>query len=142
VPILVLLASLAFGQDAKPDFTGTWQIISRHPSDARPKTEIKQAENTLSIKHLLDRGNSTDWAVYPTDGTVKTTKDGRHTITRTGQWEGRKLILKETGPGNAPWRRSTMHEELTLSDDGRTLTTFFSYNDRSHDHTITSERVH
>jgi len=142
IPIF-LLALLAFGQDTKPDFTGTWQVVDKDPSHARPKNEIKQAGTTLSIKHLLEGGQTTEWSVYPTDGTVKKTKEGRHTITRTGRWEGRKLILEETGPGNAPWRSSTSREELTLSDDGKILTLSFhaKSGDSRHDYKVEFERV-
>jgi len=142
IPIL-LLALSAFGQETKPDFTGTWQIVHNNPSYATVRSEIKQADNTISIKSPLTVGQAMKWSVYPTDGTVKKTKERRHTITRTGRWEGRKLILEETGPGNAPWLSSTSREELTLSDDGKILTLSFHSKggDTRHDYKVEFERV-
>ncbi len=69
---------------------------------------------------------------------------GRHLIERTGHWEDNQLVLQETGPGNAPWRRSTAQTILSLSGDARRMTIkLHNVGDKRsvHDYVIEFERV-
>jgi hypothetical protein len=108
----------AVGQNRQPDFTGVWRSMSitRGPL-AKSITEIKQTDSTAALRSVIPNLPSMDWSIYSIDGKVLKTKMGRHLIESTGRCEGNQLILRETGPGNAPWRRSTERRILSLSGE-------------------------
>jgi len=84
-----------------------------------------------------------EWSVFPTDGTRLKTKMGRHVVEKAGHWEASQLILRETGPGNAPWRRSTEERILSRSSAGRLSVKVHHLSDtrREHDSSIEWEKV-
>jgi hypothetical protein len=132
-------------QNARPDFTGVWRQVSttRGPL-IHSVMEIKQRESTLLLRPVLSEQSWMKWEVYSTDGTVMTTKIGRQVIERNGHWDGNQLVLQVTGPGNAPWRRSTEQRVLSLSQDRSRMIVKIHYlgDKRSvHDYAIESERV-
>src|SRR5579875_2970688 len=115
------LASRA--QNARPDFTGLWRLVSTTLGPVtNAVTEIKQSESTLSLGAVVPGSSSIYWEVYSTDGRVLTTKVGRQLSERSGHWDGSQLVVQVTGPGNAPWRRSTEQRILSLSKDGSRMT--------------------
>jgi hypothetical protein len=105
-------------------------------------TQIEQSESTISFRAIIPN-EPVGWTVFPTDGKVITRKRiGRKSNQKTGHWENGKLILEETGEGNAPWRRSTTREVISLSDDGRIMTiAFHIISDPTHDYAIDYERT-
>jgi len=142
--LLLIVAEIGLGQSAKPDFTGMWRStgISRGPV-VKSMIEIKQTESTFSIRHILEKGTATDWHIYPTDGKVIKTR-GRNHVENRGHWDANILILESTGPGNAPWRRSTERQVIRLSNDGRIMTIKFhelADKDSVHDYAVEAERV-
>jgi hypothetical protein len=144
--VLVLTFTLlALGQETKPNFMGAWRSISitRGPL-TKSITQIKQTASTFAIRVIIPNEPPMDWSIYPTDGRMVTTKSGRNRIERTGHWERNKLILEETGPGNAPWRRSTERQVISLSENGGIMTTrFHNVSDRKglHDYAIEFTRI-
>src|ERR1700761_5528977 len=94
------LIQSGLGQSARPDFSGAWNSTGNGPS-VKTIVEIKQTETTIAIRHIITGSSATVLALYPTNGTVVKTK-GRNHVENTGYWQGRKLILETTGPGNAP----------------------------------------
>lgn len=143
---LVLLLSLfgvAFGQNTGPNFTGTWRPIRIALGPVTGGlTQIEQSESTFAFRAIIPN-EPVVWTVYPTDGKVITRKrTGRKSDEKTGHWESGKLILESTGEGNAPWRRSTTREVISLSENGRIMTiTFHIVSDPAHDYAIDYERV-
>jgi hypothetical protein len=143
---LVLLLSLfgvVFGQNTRPNFTGTWRSIRITLGPVTGVlTQIEQSESTIAFRAIIPN-ETVSWTVYPTDGKVITTKRSwRKSDEKTGRWESGKLVLEETGPGNVPWRRSTTREVISLSEDGRIMTiAFHIISDPAHDYAIDYERI-
>lgn len=147
---IALIAAMAFtalvaaaGPDGRPDFSGSWRsiAITKGPL-VESAVEIQQTESSFSLRKTLG-GPSTNVSVYPL-GTVAKTKMGRHTVSRSARWEGSRLILEETGPGNAPWRKSTELQIVSLSEDGRTMSILFHGSgdrDSKSDYRVDYERV-
>jgi hypothetical protein len=144
--VWVLLFTLSSaGQNAKPDFTGLWRSV---PAMASPVAssiiEIRQTDSTVALRPVIPNRPPNGWSVYSTDGSVLKTKMGRHTVERSGHWDASQLILRETGVGNAPWRRSTEQQTLSLSGRrGRMTIKFHNLSDTKslHDYAVESERV-
>ena len=141
--VVLIVAGIGLAQNGRPDFTGTWRptATSRGPV-VESRIEIKQTASRFSIRHLLG-STTTGWSIYPTDGTMIKTK-GRNRVETIGHWEKNMLILEVTGPGNAPWRRSTTRQTLWLSESGRVLTIQFhelSDKEADHDYAMEFERV-
>jgi hypothetical protein len=144
--LLLLTSTLALlGQATHPIFTGIWSSASRTSgSVAASVTEIKQTGATIALRPVISNQPSQPWSIFSTDGKLLRDKVGRHVIERTGRWSGNRLILEETGPGNAPWRRSTEQRILSLSSDGNRLVIRVNNlrdKERRHDHSIESQRV-
>jgi hypothetical protein len=144
---LFLLAALPFvlqAEDVRPDFSGTWKAISITTGAVPDKSvaEIKQTDSTFAIRTLVENGIRPGWSVYPTDGTVTKRGHGQRADTKTGHWEGKTLVLESTGPGNAPWRRSTTQELISLTEDGRVLKIRVHLpSDPSKDYEVSHERL-
>ncbi len=143
--LLLLALASAFGHNVRPEFAGVWSPIgARSGRLPRSIIEIKQTDFTVALRPEIPNQASVEWSVYPTDGTVMKVKLGRLRIERTGRWRGNELILRETGPGNAPWRRSTEQRILSLSIEGRRMTiAVHNLSDEKsiHDYAMTLERV-
>lgn len=144
--LLVTLAVFsALAQSARPDFNGVWRSVSTGPgSSATSITEVKQTGSTLALRPLIPKQPPMIWSIYSTDGQVLRTKSGRHVIERTGRWQGNQLVLRETAPGNAPWRRSTEQRILSLSSDGtRMIMTVHNLSDvkSTHDQAVVLVRM-
>ena len=132
-------------QNTRPDFTGLWRSVSITLGPLTNSVEeIEQTDFTVALRPVISNEPSTGWVIYSTDGKVRRTKMGRHLIERTGHWEENQLVLQETGPGNAPWRRSTDQTILSLSGDARRMTIkMHNAGDKRsvHDYAIEFERV-
>jgi hypothetical protein len=142
---LLLLTLSSAGQNTKPDFTGFWRSVPAMGSPvASSIIEIRQTDSTVALRPVIPNQPPTSWSVYSTDGSVLKTKMGRHIVERTGHWQAGQLILRETSPGNAPWRRSTEQRTLSLSSPGGRMTIKvhnLSDTKSLHDYAIESERV-
>jgi DNA gyrase/topoisomerase IV subunit A len=151
VAILVILATSAFAQEAKPNFTGDWRWTICHPGScpsAHIQQRIEQTESTVTIANTEDGVAKFSKSVYPTDGREITTHQGRYTGTNTGHWEGKILILQSTesfpaytGPHHGP---STTQWILIMSENGQTMTTqMHNLADKNHrhDNDSTAQRV-
>ena len=143
--LLTFTLSSALGQNTRTDFTGVWRSMSVTPVPlATSISEIKQTDFIVALRLVIPNQPSMEWSVYSTDGKVMKTKMGRHIIEKTGHWEGNQLIVRETAPGNAPWRRSTEERILSLSSDGRRMTVkVHNLSDKKslHDYAIESEKA-
>jgi hypothetical protein len=123
--VLLCIALSCAAQNPRPDFTGVWR-------SANSAIEVEQTTSTISLRPVSPNFTA-PWSVFPIEGAVLKTKTGRHLIERTGHWTANRLILLETAPGNAPWRRST--EERTLSlDAGRLTIHVHNLSDKRHQH--------
>ncbi len=143
--LLLAFTLSAQRRNTRPDFTGVWRSVSitLGPLTNSVK-EIKQTDFTVALRPVNSNESSIRWLIYSTDGKVMRTKMGRHLIERTGHWEENQLVLQETGPGNAPWRRSTDQRILSLSGDARRMTIkMHNVGDKRsvHDYAIEFERV-
>jgi hypothetical protein len=141
--LMVVFVGLDLAQSTKPDLSGIWRSIdiTRGPVvDSR--LEIKQSQSTFAIRYLIENSRATDWHTYPTDGTVLKTRGRNHTE-NTGRWQANTLVLESKGPGNAPWRRSTMRQIISLSENGRMTISFHELSDKHsvHDYAVVFERI-
>jgi hypothetical protein len=141
---IFIFAGIALGQNERPNLAGIWKAtrISRGPV-SESMLEIRQTESTLAMRQLLQSPATTEWSIYPTDGKVFK-KKGRNRVENTGRWQKNILVLESTGPGNAPWRRSTMRQTLLTSASGRTMRIeFHELSDKNsvHDYDVEFERV-
>ena len=124
----LFLSWFATGQNGRPDFTGIWRSVAiTRGQNVESTAEIKQTPSSFSIKQSVRNGALAEWSVYPTNGTVTTTKFGWRSVEKSAHWEGNKLILEETGPGNAPWQRSTQRRIITFSKDSKSLSVSFYF---------------
>jgi hypothetical protein len=143
--LLLAFTLSAQRQNTRPDFTGVWRSVSITLGPLTNSVEeIKQTDFTVALRPVISNEPSIRWSIYSTDGKVMRTKMGRHLIERTGHWEENQLVLEETGPGNAPWRRSTDQTILSLSGDARRMTIkMHNVGDKRsvHDYAIELERV-
>jgi hypothetical protein len=118
---LLLFTASAFGQDAKPNLTGTWQYA---PTPMARDREIDRIEITgpeVAISEKVGRADVIFTLYYRTDG--KPPREDRfnaHTE-RTGHWEGQTLVL-DTRFVPERMGSTTRHEEVSLSSYGKTLT--------------------
>lgn len=131
IGFLLLVASSALAQDLKPNFAGTWKLIGgNRPVPANPILErITQTDSTISISGALNTETADLWVVYPTNGRETKKIRGRITETSSGRWEGTRLVLEVTRINR--WGVAEYHgphttrEILSLSDDGRIMTSKF-----------------
>ena len=122
------VATVAFAQ-AKPDFSGTW--TPDQPAAAPgggggrmgmggPMT-VKQPPDTLTIERSM--GDNKISTVYKLDGTETVNKQmgrgGEVEVKTTAKWDGNKLVLSSTRPGQDGTPRTTAQ---TWSLDGGNLT--------------------
>jgi hypothetical protein len=146
---LLFLALAAFGQDMKPNFTGTRRFMSVKPGNGLSsgmEERIEQTDSTIAISTIEDKTIVLYRVVYPTDGQEIKTQHGRLTETNTGHWEGTRLILESTG--TFKWGVGKNHGPhttrfvLSLSDDGKIMEHIHHVGgDSRHDVESIAERV-
>lgn len=149
ITLLLFLASAAFGQDMKPNFTGTWRVMSIKPGNGLSngiEERIEQTDSTIAISTIEDKTTVLYRVVYPTNGQEIKTQHGRLTETNTGHWEGTRLILESTG--TFKWGVGKNHGPhttrfvLSLSDDGKMMEHIHNVGgDSRHDVESIAERV-
>ena len=91
---IVLLAASASAQD-KPNFTGTWAIVSEKEGSRQPDQIVEQTATTLAIGHASEGGRHR--AVYKLDGTenrnVISSHGGEIVTIAKASWTGDKLTI-------------------------------------------------
>ena len=121
--VLVVLAALVRAQGAKPDFSGAW-IANSQKSDSGPNgpapavtLKITHAEPSLLVVQIVE-GVETAKVPYVVGGAaVPFTANGLAMQGRAA-WEGESMVTYATSDVGF-----NMRSKLTLSADGKTLTT-------------------
>lgn len=121
---LLLLAIAAFAQDAKPDFSGAWQLNAAKsdfgpmpPSDSRTDT-IAHKEPVL--KESVNAGEFQFEATYTTDGKESKNQIMGSEMISKAHWEGATLVIDSKVDFNGA--EMVMHGTMALSDNGKVLT--------------------
>jgi len=121
--LLVIVALSTLGQVTKPNFSGTWKEVAVSKGSLTDSiAELEESSTAVKIRMTNPRAGPTTWATYPINGKRVIEKVSRMRLERAGHWEQAQLVLEETGPGNAPWRKSTERRTLSLSGDGSIMT--------------------
>ena len=118
---LALGAVLAVGllsAQAKPNFSGTWTLVSSDAPEAasgvkRTVVVLTQTDSALTLRNE----NVAQTSVFPLDGSESIIKGpGRPDVTVRTRWEGAQLVVEQRTPTTA------MITTVRLSDDGNELT--------------------
>ena len=124
--VVLMIATLvvALPAQSKPDFTGTWVVVS--PADAAGQEEtFAQDAGTLALGHASEGGHHR--RTYRLDGTETKSVLQSHgediVTTSRAAWEGATLVIHETTryPDN---RTLEARRTLSLDPDGQLLRTF------------------
>jgi hypothetical protein len=125
------LCCAAFGQSAKPNYSGMWKLnygksTQDNPPDpyidviSQTPTKISVTTKAAGVTNLLD-------GEYPTLGKLRIEKmSDKYRYTKVG-WEGSTLVFEITDKdGKKETSKALMYvrESWTLSGDGKVLTKF------------------
>jgi hypothetical protein len=114
ISVVGLIFALAVVQ-AKPNFSGTWTLVT--PSTVNPKVVvvITQSDSTFTIKTPDDRT-----LVWQLDGSETTTQiqepDGSHELKLRVRFDGPRLLVEQRTT------TTTIIQTVSLSTDGTELT--------------------
>ena len=131
---LLIVAVLALGtlslwaQDAKPDFSGTWNLdVSKSdfgpaPPSTSEKREVEHKDPKLKVKATVvgQQGERKTESNYTTDGKENTNPAGPMEVKSTTKWDGKKLVTQS--------KREFQGQEIEIKDtwelsgDGKVLT--------------------
>jgi hypothetical protein len=118
--------SLFIGQSAKPNFTGEWMMnvaksnFGALPAPTTLTRSIKHDEPNLTIVEyqLGALGEQSATRKYLTDGTPTTFEAQGVTVPSSAKWEDNALVVVS----NVDAIALTFNDRMTLSPDGKTLT--------------------
>ena len=131
--LLLLLSASAWAQDAKPNFTGKWNLdVAKSDFGPMPPPDsvvhvIDHKEPSLKVVTTTKsaQGETTNERVLTTDGKENVNKmrmgpDGEQPVTSTSKWNGKALAtaFKLSAQGTD----LEFNDLWTLSDDGKVLT--------------------
>jgi hypothetical protein len=130
--LLLLLSASAWAQDAKPNFTGKWNLdVAKSDFGPMPPPEsmvhvIEHKEPSLKVVTTTKsaQGETTNERPLTTDGKENVYKmrgpDGEQPVTSTSKWNGKALAtsFKLSAQGT----EFEINDSWTLSDDGKVLT--------------------
>ena len=118
---LVFGAAVAFGADAKPNFSGTWKLnVAKSEMGGAPvealtlEVDHKDPVLTYTAKGTAAGQPFEETVTLTTDG--KPARDGQGTV--TVHWEGNVLLAE----GADDWGKPSYTATLTLADDGKSFT--------------------
>jgi hypothetical protein len=140
--VLLFLSSSVLAQDAKPNFTGTWEMVTgTRAGHAKTTTRIEQTDSTFAISPILPGSVVVDPVVYPIDGTETKQKIGRRLVKRKGHWEGAHLVLEVAGRFRG--RQRTTQQAIWFSYGGKIMNMSFHVigGDPRRDYEFASERI-
>ena len=115
----MLLLAAAIGAQQKPDFSGTWVVVS--PADSAGQEEtIKQDDKTLTKSHASEGGgHSRTVRLEGTEVRNVITSHGDEIVTLSkASWDGSLLIVTETTT-YPDGRKSNSREVWSIDAEGR-----------------------
>jgi len=133
VLLVLLLSASAWAQDAKPNFTGKWNLdVAKSDFGPMPPPDsvvhvIEHKEPNLKVVTTTKsaQGEITNERSLTTDGKENVNKmrmgpDGEQQVTSTSKWNGKALAtsFKLSAQGTD----FDINDSWTLSDDGKVLT--------------------
>jgi hypothetical protein len=133
VLLVLLLSASAWAQDAKPNFTGKWNLdVAKSDFGPMPPPDsvvhvIEHNEPSVKIvtTQKSAQGETTNERLLTTDGKENVNKmrmgpDGEQQVTSTSKWNGKALAtsFKLSAQGT----EFDINDSWTLSDDGKVLT--------------------
>ena len=118
--LTLALASAAMAQELKPNFSGTWKFEPSPFAHDREVDKITHNEPDFAITEQVGRADVLYTLTFRTNGQPPKDPQNLSAIERTAHWEGKTLVI------HCKFLRSTdgseKREELSLSDDGKTMT--------------------
>ena len=131
--LVLLLSASAWAQDAKPDFTGKWNLdVAKSDFGPMPPPDsvvhvIEHKEPSIKIVTTTKgaQGETTNERLLTTDGKENVNKmrmgpDGDQQVTSTSKWNGKALAT--SFKLSAQGAEFDINDSWTLSDDGKVLT--------------------
>jgi hypothetical protein len=130
---VLVVSAAAWAQDAKPDFTGKWNLdVAKSDFGPMPPPDsvvhvIEHKEPNIKIvtTQKSAQGETTNERLLTTDGKENVNKmrmgaDGEQQVTSTSKWNGKALAtsFKLSAQGTD----FDINDSWTLSDDGKVLT--------------------
>ena len=118
--LLAPLCALTAMAQARPNFTGTWELNQQKSKDSDVVTltiEFNQKDNNLTEAFKAGQGSEFE-AKYTIDGKESEIPTNDATIKTTAKWEGDALVIDFRGPEEGRY----FVRKLTLSADGKTMT--------------------
>ena len=131
--LVLLLSASAWAQDAKPNFTGKWNLdVAKSDFGPMPPPDsvvhvIEHKEPNVKIvtTQKSAQGETTNERLLTTDGKENVNKmrmgpDGEQQVTSTSKWNGKALAT--SFKLSAQGAEFDINDSWTLSDDGKVLT--------------------
>lgn len=122
---LLFLVTSASGQNAKPNFSGTWKYEPSLMSRDQEIDRIDHKEPDFVISEKIGRQDVVYGFGFKTDGQELIDRNGNNEVSRKGRWQGNTIVLDTRFTGTAGV--GTKHEEMSLSEDGKTMTRTVTY---------------
>jgi hypothetical protein len=130
--LVLLVAASAWTQDAKPNFSGTWNFDAAKsdfgpappPDSLGAVIDHKEPNVKITITQKSAMGDLTNERVLTTDGKENVNKArtmvGDQEMKSTSRWDGKKLLT--TAKMDMQGTAIVLIDSWELSDDGKVLT--------------------